>query len=779
MEGERSGTSGAPRMLAILLALQALLAFLVLGDFIRGTRYFAYLDIGSDTYEIFTSHAMHMAQLLAREGWTGWSFNIGLGAPATFMLADLFRALTAVAGPEHVLPMRIWVYLLKLVLGGCFFYLLARRLVQRAEAALLMALLYSFCGYIVINGVWDPEAIPFVFFPLVLWALLRLVREGKWVAYPLAVAATLLCGYVFLTFGVSLLVAFAAVLAISEDRKATLRLLATRVVPLTALGFVMAAPVVLPLALQLLDSPRVAGAESVLSRVLAEARRPSDWTMWVLQLGGLFHKDLYGSASFHRGFMNYLEGPGFWVGMLPLLLLPQLWRGPRDDRRLLVAGVAGILLYMAVPAIRFSAFGFASPYFRSTTLWVTLALLLLGARALDRVLREGVDLRLLAVGVLWVGGTFGALAAAFWAYMWEPHAFKIMLFIAAWSVLLLLVALRRLGTERFLMLALGLACVEIVAVAWPSYLAARPTVSATEQPFNDVTVPALAAIRKADAGVFRVEKTFDSVSEAEAMAQGYMGVKSYHYHGSAVIDLHRNLDMMRKFRSLPVNYTNWIVSPGERYVVHSALGVKYMISRKELNWPGFEPFASGPGWHVYRNELALPLGVVHTRQVTRDEMAALSRLPADRHQWFRDLALVNAVVLDQPMPKYGTRWELPELAARGVIDLPLMYAQPARELQRTGLQVTHFSSDEVVGTVQPAQAGILVFSIPFYQGWSLTVDGQPAPLFKANFGMLATPIAAGRHEVALRYRMPGLRTGLLVGLGGLLVLGLLISRARG
>ncbi|MBA2962925.1 MULTISPECIES: YfhO family protein [Ramlibacter] len=754
-----------------LLLLQAVLALLVFWSYIDGSRYFAFLDIAADTYEIFTSHAVHLGRLLQREGWSGWSFGIGLGAPVSFMFSDAFRLLTMAGGPEHVLELRIWVYLLKLVLGGAAFFLLVRTLVERREAALLVALLYSFCGYVVINGVWDPEANPFIFFPLVLWALVRCMRSGDRIALPLSVAAALVSGIFFLTLSVSLAVAFAVLVAMSERRIETLRLLSCRAVPLIGLGFVVAAPVALPIALQQFDSPRLPNSGSLLAKIWNEGFQVLDIPLWLLQLGSFFHKDLFGSANTYRGYMNYLEGPGFWVGMLPLLVLPQLWKGDRGERRALLVALVAIALYIVVPAFRLAAFGFASPYFRSTTLWVSLPLLLLAARAFQRVFDQGVDLRLLGIGVVFVGGCLGGVAFLLPGNVVPAHVGKVAVFIAAGTLVLLFAGLGWLRGSRLASSALVLSMVEIVAVDWPSMNTWRSTVSATRQPFRDVTEPALAAIRRADSGVYRIEKTFTSVSEADAVAQDYMGVKSYYYHGSAVVDFHRNMDLMRRFPfpTPPVNYTNWLAGPDERFAVAGALAVKYVISKDVRDWPGFTLMGSGPGWYVYRNELALPLGVVHTRQVTRREVGDLRRQPPDRQRWFRDLTLFNAVVLDEPMPRWGRRWDLGGHAARGILDMPALYAQPAEQLRRTGLQLTSFKNDHLEGRIAPTEDGILVFSIPAYRGWSLRVDGQEVPLVRADFGFIAAPVTAGPHAIELRYALPGLVPGLAMGLAGLLL----------
>ena len=66
--------------------------------------------------------------------------------------------------------------------------------------------------------------------------------------------------------------------------------------------------------------------------------------------------------------------------------------------------------------------------------------------------------------------------------------------------------------------------------------------------------------------------------------------------------------------------------------------------------------------------------------------------------------------------------------------------------------------------------GVLAFSIPYAKGWSVAIDGIAQPLFSANLGMLATDLAQGRHRIELRYALPGLIPGLLIGLLGLFIL---------
>ena len=48
--------------------------------------------------------------------------------------------------------------------------------------------------------------------------------------------------------------------------------------------------------------------------------------------------------------------------------------------------------------------------------------------------------------------------------------------------------------------------------------------------------------------------------------------------------------------------------------------------------------------------------------------------------------------------------------------------------------------------------GILVISEVYYPGWIATVDGQPAPLLRADYALRGVALTPGSHRVELRYR---------------------------
>lgn len=758
-----------------LVWLQSLIALVLFSPFISGQYFFAYLDIGSDSYAQFVPFAMNMARMLGREGFSGWSFETGLGGPTAWLMGDSFTLVSQLAGPGSVLSLRIWVFLLKLFMAGAAFLLLLRCYVDRWEAAIIGALAYSFCGFVVINGQWDPEATEFIYFPLILWAIVKQVSRGGLITVPLAIAAALLSGVFFVSVAVFVVGACLGLIAISSEPWTVLKTYFTKVLPLTFIGYLLAAPHLLPVILQMLDSSRVGGGQSLFQNILQQTFSINGGALVLAEIGGIFHKDIFGIGSNYQGYWNYLEGPGFYIGVTLFMLIPQLWNGTRTDRKVMMIGLLSVVAYVLFPVFRYAAMGFAAPYFRVSTLWVTLILLLLASKAVDRVLKNGVNGRLLAIGV----GVYGLLltlvvAGSMGAHVWKPHVIKI-LGLALFSTVMLLMAQRKIISTRLLPLALiGVVLIETVLIARPSFVEGRHIVSPATNAYDDGTLEALNDIRAMDKGVFRVEKTYHSVSLADSLAQDYMGVKSYSFNSRGVVDFNVGMGLIPPADAAPtVNYTNWLPNAGARFMLNTLLSVKYVISREALQWPGFVPVTQGPGYAIYRNDMALPLGVVQTKQVLQSSLRSLSALGKEDANGYRDLAIMNAVVLETPQPAYGELLDLDEITQSKVVSLQDRYFEPAQLLQATGLAIDQFSSNHIAGKIHPNRSGILVFSIPFNEGWSLKIDGEPTPMMRANFGMLAAPVGANARKVELDFRLPGQTVGFLLGAIGFGVLLLL------
>jgi len=80
----------------------------------------------------------------------------------------------------------------------------------------------------------------------------------------------------------------------------------------------------------------------------------------------------------------------------------------------------------------------------------------------------------------------------------------------------------------------------------------------------------------------------------------------------------------------------------------------------------------------------------------------------------------------------------------------------------------------LIGHVNANRDGRLFFTIPYDEGWTLTVDGQIIPLAKTADLFMSAEIGTGEHSYSLRFLPKGMRFGRYISCGGLALLVLLI-----
>ncbi len=86
--------------------------------------------------------------------------------------------------------------------------------------------------------------------------------------------------------------------------------------------------------------------------------------------------------------------------------------------------------------------------------------------------------------------------------------------------------------------------------------------------------------------------------------------------------------------------------------------------------------------------------------------------------------------------------------------------------------------NEIVLRASPPTPAILVLADMWMPGWTVSIDGEPAPLLVADHTLRAVALPAGEHEVRFAYGDPALKQGLTVtAAGGLLILLALIFGA--
>jgi len=108
-------------------------------------------------------------------------------------------------------------------------------------------------------------------------------------------------------------------------------------------------------------------------------------------------------------------------------------------------------------------------------------------------------------------------------------------------------------------------------------------------------------------------------------------------------------------------------------------------------------------------------------------------------------------------------------------------AVPARDPAHAMAKIMSDTGDEVTVKVAAARPALLFMSDNWYPNFRATVDGEPAPVWRANYAYRAVPVGAGSHVVRLSYRPSEFYLGAAVtaaGFTGFIVIGLLWRKRR-
>lgn len=112
-------------------------------------------------------------------------------------------------------------------------------------------------------------------------------------------------------------------------------------------------------------------------------------------------------------------------------------------------------------------------------------------------------------------------------------------------------------------------------------------------------------------------------------------------------------------------------------------------------------------------------------------------------------------------PSDNPRQALAELNPRDrvLVEHDVLPSGPRQDFHEA--EIKEYSANRVVVHAELDAAGYLVLSDAWYPGWTATVDGQPAPVFRANLNFRAVALSPGTHRVTMQFRPPGFVFGLI------------------
>ena len=187
----------------------------------------------------------------------------------------------------------------------------------------------------------------------------------------------------------------------------------------------------------------------------------------------------------------------------------------------------------------------------------------------------------------------------------------------------------------------------------------------------------------------------------------------------------------------------------------------------------YEVYGDG-GLLVFRNDAYIPMGFTYDCYLPLDETESfdIRYIANEKKSRIQQMLLLRAIWLtDEQIERYGgLLTPLPEEAKKDV-SLETYYKDCAARAA-SACDVFRTRSDGFDAEITLERDNLVFFSVPYQEGFTAKVDGQPVQIERVFDGLSAVPVSAGRHQIAFDYRTPGLDAGFLVSLcsAGLLAL---------
>jgi hypothetical protein len=776
MIGPASLTPGAARRRAdarkFIPYLIAALALTVVGvvifhKFLWRDKLPLYRDIGADSLNDYYPTFAHLSDYIRHEGFPSWSFSVGMGQSIFYLAGDLIWEPVVWLPKGLIADALIFQHLLKTLITGLIFFRFLQIRGLNFCSSLLGSLLLAFSAYMCMGSCWIINADEVVGFSFLLFAVESAVSRGRWFYLPFAIALIGLIT-VFHLFLAALLLIFyvpTRLIEIHGWKPRTWAWTATQIGVSCLIGVGLSAVIWVGSLHCILNTPRGSGTipnfafaappanifhlES-LSYYLTAALRP-------------FSNDILGSGDKFHGWENYFEAPVAYCGLITLLTWPQVFLTATKRERIMHAlFLVTILIPVLFPWFRYALWFFKGGYFRTFCLFSVFGFVLLSMRAFSAYQEE----RRLNYWVLM--GTLLALVG----FLYLPTPLERAIVhptirqLAAITLGLLAVTLAA-GQffERQKLASWIVVLISLVNLVYFDGLTVnRPTLHKHDlrqrEGYNDHTIDALLDVSAANEhSFFRINKTWGSglanrISYNDAMVFGYYGTMSY--------SSFNNLDYIKFLlatESIPAynlaTDAQWSTGLLWEPLLSTFACEKFLITQEPVSFAtaDYYEFVNRYGdIYLFRNTAFVPLGILFDSSFPEE---AFSQMP----KWAKQRALLHAVVIgdEARTPNLQIKKiDLDELEQR-LRDLPDTDA--LARLRSHALSLSSFSETRITGTLSVDLDSVLLFQMPFDDGWHARVDGKSAPVVRADIGLLGVPLSAGVHSVELFYSSPFLYLG--------------------
>lgn len=759
-----------------------LLIIIIFSKFISGNSYYLFKDIGSDSLNQVYPQFKLITRIFSREGFPLYSFGAGMGSNVMSFFSDAFVWIVIFFGYNNVAHTIIFMELAKIILAGLFFYQVLKYWKFSATVRIMGALLYSFSGFMIVGGGWTMFSSEACYFALLLLSFEMLYHENKWYLFPVPIAlfASFQPFYLYL-YGFFLVLYFLFRHFNSEDPSwKKLTVMAFKMTLLSILGLMISSFFLFNNLNILLNSPRVGGHggyfDQLRSTPLFFIENKVHYITAVLRL---LANDMIGNGSNFRGWYNYLEAPMFYIGLLPVLLMPQIFLVLNLRKRIIYAILLGLFLIAVVfPHFRYTFWLFTGDYYRGLSFLISLIFLLYSLQALQNIDSWGnKNIVLLAVTLIVLLVVLYYPYANMEGFIDERVQGAVRNFLVLYTSLIVLRKyLKNNPWPQYILLGFI-----VIEMGYFDYHTVNDRVVMEKSDlrektgYNDYSLDAVNFINDRDKGFFRINKDsmcnpaiHGSINDAEV--QGYYGTSMYNsFNPKYYIFFQEEMGIIEKGKEFQ---TRWAPGLSSRPLLLNLASNKYFLKvSAHSQYPtfGYDYLATLGNVQVLQNKHYLPLGFTYDHYLLKSDFQKITGLA-------KETALYKAVVIedkdDETTGKYLEKMNLHDTSSVMTLDV---YFKDIDNLKTDTLRITEFRQNRIKGKIDLKNPKMLFFSIPYDEGWHLLVDGKEVKSIVLNIGFFGSVIPTGLHSIELYFKPLHYDTGIYLSMAGIFIYLLMLA----
>lgn len=707
-----------------------------------------------------------------RSGNVYWNWYTDLGANfvgsyAFYLLGSPYFWLTLLFPSEAVPYLMAPLLMLKFATASVTGYAYIRRFVKNPGYAVIGSLLYAFSGYSIYNIFFNHFHEVIAFFPLLLVGMEEFMVNGRRGAFALAVGLCAFVNYYFF-FGEVIFCVIYFILRAVYDRKnpAGFHLTVKKFLLIAAeavIGLLLSAVLLIPALLAVMGNPRT--------------------SQFLFGWSGIFYGNVQRYGLIISSFFFPPDIPAYpnffpdsnakWSSVsafLPMFSMTGVLAFFKGQRRHWAKALFGICCVMALIPFLNSAFSaFNSSYYARWFYMPVLIMAMMTVVALERnreQFRFGIKWTAVVIAAFAVLGVFpsyeeGILTTGklikyqerFWPYV----IIAVMGIILVWFLV-------QLRGKTFFRVAPLTVCFVVVVTSLLMLGLGKGN--------------ATTSYRVIEMGINGREK-FSTITD-----------DNEHFYR---IDLDDCMDNFPMFWEIPTIQAFQSVVPASIFEFYDAIGYDRNVgSRPEQKYEGLRPLTSvkylltyedadeptAPGYtyvatendlKIYESSNYIPMGFTYDYYVDEEQFEAYAEANRDR-------LMLAAIYLDEESIERNSDIleKLPDDQFPSISDTGLAEDCEARREETCSTFVR--DNKGFTATINLSRENLVFFSVPYDEGFTATVNGEPALIEKVNVGFMAVRVPAGESVIRFDYETPGLKLGLWVtiGAGGALVLYLVI-----